>query len=310
VDHILAGVPAPDAARLAAVPSLAGATAVRLLEGGITNRNYRVDLPSGAVVVRLSDPGSSILAIDRECEYVNSVRAAAAGAAPEVTDYLPGQGVLVVAWVEGRTLTEADVGNPGQLERIATACRTLHSSVDFAAPFNMFGIQRRYLDLVRERGFRLPDRYEEFGVQVDRMKSAMSRAPEPLVPCHNDLLAANFIDDGQRVWLIDYEYSGNNEASFELGNIWSESTLEDELLEALLVAYWGEVTPALIARARLWALMSKYGWTLWASIQQAVSPIDFDYWSWGMEKYERAVAEFDGPDFDRWLDDVSGREAG
>lgn len=306
MDDILAGIPASDAARLAAVPSLAEATSVRLLEGGITNRNYRVDLPGGAVVARLSDPGSSVLAIDRECEYLNSVGAAAAGAAPAVTDYLPGQGVLVVAWVEGRTLTEADVAAPDQLERIASACRTLHSGADFAQPFNMFRIQRRYLDLVRERGYRIPPRYEEFEEQVARMKSAMAVAPESLVPCHNDLLAANFIDDGQRVWLIDYEYSGNNEASFELGNIWSESTLEDELLQTLLGAYWGEVTPALIARARLWALMSKYGWTLWASIQEAVSPIDFDYWSWGMEKYDRAVAEFDGPDFTRWLDDVAG----
>ena len=96
----------------------------------------------------------------------------------------------------------------------------------------------------------------------------------------NDLLAGNFIDDGARVWLIDYEYSGNNEASFELGNIWSESTLPDDLLELLTMSYWGEYSAAKIARARLWALMSKYGWTLWASIQQSVSPIEFDYWSW------------------------------
>jgi thiamine kinase-like enzyme len=110
-----------------------------------------------------------------------------------------------------------------------------------------------------------------------------------------------------RLWLIDYEYSGNNEASFELGNVWSESTLPEDLLEPLVTAYWRAPDPAKVARARLWALMSKYGWTLWASIQQAISPIDFDYWSWGMEKYERAVSEFDGADFARWLDEV-GRD--
>jgi thiamine kinase-like enzyme len=125
------------------------------------------------------------------------------------------------------------------------------------------------------------------------------------VPCNNDLLAANIIDDGTRLWLIDYEYSGNNEASFELANIWSESTLPDDALDLLVSSYWRAEDPAKVARARLWALMSKYGWTLWASIQASASPIDFDYWSWGMEKYDRAVTEFDSPQFDRWLDAVA-----
>jgi thiamine kinase-like enzyme len=130
------------------------------------------------------------------------------------------------------------------------------------------------------------------------MRAAMGAHPEPTVPCNNDLLAENFIDDGERLWLIDYEYSGNNEPSFELGNIWSESNLSVEQLSALVEAYYGEPLRNKVARARLWGLMSKYGWTLWASIQDAVADIDFDYWQWGMEKYDRAVAEFTGRDFD------------
>ena len=132
----------------------------------------------------------------------------------------------------------------------------------------------------------------------------MGAHPEQRVPCNNDLLAENFIDSPDGLRLIDYEYSGNNEPSFELGNIWSESGLSLDQLAELVGAYWGEATAAKIARARLWGLMSKYGWTLWASIQDGVSGIDFDFWAWGMEKYERAVAEFDGPDFARLLDEV------
>lgn len=299
-------LPPEDVARLQSLPCLINATAVERIEGGITNRNYRVRDALGDVVVRLSDPGSRDLAIDREVEYVNTLAAAASGAGPEVVDYRRGEGILVVRWIEGRTFTPDDVSTPENLPRIASACRTLHSGQAFASRFDMFDIQARYLTLVRERGFRLPPRYEEFAPLVDRMRAAMRVAPEPRVPCNNDLLAGNFIDDGARVWLIDYEYSGNNEASFELGNIWSESTLPEDLLELLTMSYWGEYSAAKIARARLWALMSKYGWTLWASIQQSVSPIDFDYWSWGMEKYERAVAEFDGRSLDTWLDEVAG----
>ena len=307
MDALLSDLPVPDAERLRLVPSISLALAISPLDGGITNRNYRVRLPAGDVVVRLSDPESSDLAIDRENEYLNSVSAAASGAAPSVTDYVRGEGVLVVAWITGRTFNEDDVAAPANLPRIADVCRMLHSGPAFANGFDMFDIQARYLSLVRERGFRLPPRYESFLPQVERIRAAMAVAPEPLVPCNNDLLAANIIDDGQRLWLIDYEYSGNNEASFELGNIWSESTLPAESLDPLVHSYWRREDASKVARARLWALMSKYGWTLWASIQQSVSPIEFDYWSWGMEKYDRAVEEFDSASFERWLDVVAGR---
>lgn len=306
--RILAGIDRADAARLSAVPSLASAIAVRALPGGITNRNYRVDLPEQAVVVRVSDPESSALAIDREHEYRNTLAAAQSGAGAPVIDYVPAAGILIVGWIEGRTFGVDDVRDPAQLPRIAAACRTLHAGPRFANDFDMFDIQARYLDLVRARGFRLPPRYEEFLPAVARMRAAMARHPEGTVPCNNDLLAGNLIDDGERIWLIDYEYAGNNEASFELGNVWSESTLPDDLLEPLIAAYWGSVAPSRVARARLWALMSQYGWTLWASIQASISPIDFDFWTWGMEKYDRAVAAFDGPAFEGWLDAV-GREA-
>ena len=299
---VLDGLPPRDADRLRLVPYVAHATAVTPLDGGITNRNYRVRTPSGDHVVRLSDPESSDLAIDRENEYRNSVAAAESGAAPDVTGYQPGEGVLVVRWVEGRTFNEDDVGDERNLPRIAEVCRLLHSGPAFANPFDMFDIQARYLALVRERGFRLPPRYDDFADHAARIRAALSVAPEPKVPCNNDLLAANIIDDGDRLWLIDYEYSGSNEASFELGNIWSESTLPESALDLLVSSYWGREDPAKVARARLWALMSKYGWMLWASIQASISPIEFDYWAWGMEKYERAAAEFDSPAFEGWLD--------
>jgi thiamine kinase-like enzyme len=125
------------------------------------------------------------------------------------------------------------------------------------------------------------------------------------VPCNNDLLAANFIDDGRSIWIIDYEYSGNNDPYFELGNIWSECHLSLGQLEELVTAYDGAFSRSRLARARLWGLMSQYGWTLWASIQDATSAIDFDFWSWGMEKYERAEATLGGADLEQLLSDAA-----
>jgi thiamine kinase-like enzyme len=299
-------VPSPAVdARLDAVPLFAGrARTVVPLPGGLTNQNFRVSVEGRDYVARLSSPSGSLLAIDRDAEYRNSLAAAASGVAPPVAGYAPHAGVLVVEWVHGRTLTEADVRDEVTLTRIAEAVRRLHAGPRFCSDFDMFALQRQYLSVVRERGFKLPAGYLDHMPAVERIEAALAVRAEPTVPCNNDLLPANLIDDGTRLWLIDYEYSGNNDACFELGNIWSESALADEQLEVLVTTYYGRRSRGKLARARLLGLMSKYGWTLWASIQDGASDLDFDFWSWGLEKYDRAVAEFEGPDLLRLMEEV------
>jgi thiamine kinase-like enzyme len=286
------------------VPALRGERTVTELAGGLTNTNYKVVTADGAYVMRVSAKDAGLLAIDRENEYRNSVSAAEAGVGAKVVDYVPEHSLLVLEFIEGTNQSADDLRRGDKLEMVADACRRLHAAAPFRDEFNMFQIQRRYLELVQDRGFRLPDRYLEFEPQVRRIEAAMAARDEGTVPCNNDLLAENFIDTGGAFRLIDYEYSGMNDACFELGNVWSESNLSLEQLDELVAHYYGRALRNRIARARLWGLMSKYGWTLWASIQDGVSDIDFDFWSWGMEKYERAVAEFDGPDFERLLDEV------
>lgn len=269
------------------------------LPGGLTNRNLKVTTPDGTVVVRIPAAGPGLLGIDRDHEHVNSRAAAQAGVGAPVRHYREGEG-LVVDFLPGRTLTDADLHDPAVLGRVASACRRLHAGPRFGNDFDMFATQARYRRIVAEHGFRLPDRYDEFAPAVERIRAALP--PQPTVPCNNDLLAENLLDDGEQVRIIDYEYSGNNDPCFELGNVWSEATLPLPLLDVLVTAYHGRPRPAQVARARLLGLMSKYGWTLWASIQDGSSPLDFDFWSWGMEKYDRAAREFDGPDFEHLLE--------
>ena len=288
-------------ARVDTVGVLANRTSAQELSGGLTNVNLKVTTPEGVYVARLSSEQSSLLAIDREAEYLNSRAAADSGAAPCVVAYHPEQSILVVEFVHGRTWSESDVLDPANAPRIAAACRQLHAGPRFANDFNMLKLQPHYLQIVQERGFRLPDRYLDFADQTHAIAAALAIRPVPTVPCNNDLLAANFIDAGDRLWVIDYEYSGNNDPYFEIGNIWSEATGNPDDLERLVSAYTGHSSQSLTARARLWGLMSKYGWMLWASIQDGSSELDFDFWSWGLEKYDRAVTEFDSPEFGTWL---------
>ena len=274
------------------------------LAGGLTNRNYKVVTDEGAFVVRVSGRGTGALAIDRDHEYRNSVTAAESGVGAPVVEYLPEDCVLVIGFLEGRTFTDDDFARPGVIERVAASCRRLHGGGRFVNDFDMFEIQAGYLRHVLDRGFRLPADYLEFTGAVARIRGALAVRAEPTVACNNDLLAGNFIDDGSDIHLIDYEYSGNNDPCFELGNIASECHLDGAQLEQLVTAYYGRRLVNRFARARLQGLMSQYGWTLWASIQDATSEIEFAFWPWGLEKYERAVATFRGPGLDRLIEDV------
>jgi thiamine kinase-like enzyme len=289
---------------LAAVPELRDVQAVEPLAGGLTNTNYKVTSPSGCYVVRISGKDTGLLAIDRENEVHNTIAAAETGVGAPFVAAVPEHDALVLGFLDGEVMDAEKLRRGDRIRAIANACRRLHAGRRFLQDFDMFEIQPRYLAIVRERGFRLPDRYEGFEPQIRELERAMRARTEQTVPCNNDLLAENLIDVGGEMRLIDYEYSGNNEPSFELGNVWSESDLSPEQLEELVAAYWGSPQRNKVARARLWGLMSKYGWTLWGAIQDGISDLDFDFWSWAMEKYERAVEELDGPEFEQLLSDV------
>jgi thiamine kinase-like enzyme len=294
---------------LARVPSLAGTPRqVSQLPGGLTNLNFKVTTPDGEFVARIFSDGGDLLAIDRDHEYQNSLLAAAAGVGAPVIEYRPEDRVLVLGFVPGRTLTNADVAQPATLVRIAAACRALHGAGRFAADFDMFEIQPRYYATATGAGMRIPAGYADLLPAFAAARQALAAGDEGTVPCNNDLLAANFIDDGDRIWLIDYEYSGNNDPCFELGNVAGECGLDDDALAALVTAYYGRTRRSRIARAQLFGLVSRYGWTLWGAIQHASSELDFDFWSWAMERFEAAAAGFTSADFDRLLIDVQAQD--
>ena|SRR5580693_2766458 len=286
------------------VPCLAGTPrAITPLPGGLTNRNYKVTTPDGRFVARVWADGD-LLAIDRDHEHHNSVAAAAAGVGAPVLAYQPAEHVLVLGFLDGRTLGNADVADPAMLPRIARACRLLHAGPRFAGDFDMFQVQRRYLAVATQHGFRIPDGYAALAPQMQAAQRALAVRAEGTVPCNNDLLAANFIDDGEHIWLIDYEYSGNNDPCFELGNIAAECQLPPDGLAELVRHYYGRALRNKIARAQLLGLVGKYGWTLWGAIQQASSPIQFDFWAWAMERFESAAAGLTSPRFAQLLADV------
>ena len=167
------------------------------LAGGLTNTNYKVETPDGAFVVRVSAKDAGLLAIDRENEYLNTVAAADAGVGAAVIDYLPERSLLVLEFIEGTTQTSEDMQRGDRLDWVAAACRRLHGARAFRDDFNMFDIQRRYLDSSRSAGSGCRTGTSSSSRSAPD-RATMAVRDEGTVPCNNDLLAENFIDVGDR----------------------------------------------------------------------------------------------------------------
>jgi thiamine kinase-like enzyme len=271
------------------------------IEAGLTNQNFRVDVEGVPRFVRLPGQSTDLLAVDRGNELHNTRAAAATGVGPTVIDHDPASGALVLEWIDGRTMSNEAFAEPGMPARIAASLRRLHAGTRFRDDFNMFRLSEYYLRVVDERSIRIPDGYRDALPKVGLIEAALAARPLATVPCHNDLLAENYLDDGTQLWIIDYEYSGNNDPTFELGNTAQELGFDAARQEELCAAYFGEATPALLARMRLQMIMSDVGWTLWAAIQAAISSIDYDFWGWAEERWARATTAFAREDFDDLL---------
>lgn len=276
------------------------------IAAGLTNKNYQLALGDRTWFFRLPGPSTELLAVDRENELHNTRAAARAGVGPKVLQHDPKTGGMLLEWLPGRTMSNEAFQAPGMPARIADALRRLHAGPRFRDDFNMFRLTEHYLGVVDARKIRIPEGYRDELRKVALIEAALAARPLPTVPCHNDLLAENYLDDGRRLWIVDYEYSGNNDPTFELGNTAQELGFDAARQAELCAAYFGEATPALLARMRLQMIMSDVGWTLWAAIQAAISPIDYDFWGWAEERWGRASTAFGRDDFDDLLAEAIG----
>jgi thiamine kinase-like enzyme len=277
---------------------------IQPLSGGLTNSNFCVTVDGTPYFMRVPGESTELLAIDRKNEVHNTRAAADAGIAPSVLYHLPQYDVMVLKFQEGKTMSKESLNQPGMPTRMAQSIQRLHAGPRFYSDFNMFRLTEYYLKLCEERGIKIPDGYLERMPTVNRIEEAMSVRPLLTVPCNNDLLAENYIDDGRQLWLIDYEYSGNNDPTFELGNTCQEMEFDEAQIHEICAAYFGEATPRMIARMTLNMIMSDVGWGLWAAIQQEISSIEFDFWGWAIDRWSRAVQKMDSAAFAGWLEDV------
>jgi thiamine kinase-like enzyme len=280
-------------------------TTVSELSGGLTNTNHLVDAEGDRYVVRIPGTSTELLAVDRANERHNAAAASTTGVSPRIVEVLEDLDVMVIEYIEGVTMSSERLRAQEMAPRIASSLHRLHAGPRFLKDFDMFRLTEFYLGVCAEHEVRIPDGFEGHGDDVAAIERALAAAPLATVPCHNDLLAENYIDDGEQLWIVDFEYSGNNDPTFELGDTAQECGFDADRRAALCEAYFGEATPALLARMDLQAVMADVGWTLWAAIQVKISSIEFDFRGWAEERWGRALGVLTGEGFGRLLSDAS-----
>jgi thiamine kinase-like enzyme len=269
---------------------------IEALTGGITNRNFKVELATGEqVVLRIGGKDTALLGIDRSAEHDATRAAAGLGLAPDVIRFIEPQGYLVTRFVEGAPISEDEVRKPDKLREVASALRRFHEGDPIAGRFDSFRVVEAYHDTAAERGVTSPPAYTEAKEIADRIEVA--RGVQPPVPCHNDLLNANFIYDGDRLWIVDWEYAGMGDRFFDLANFSVNHELTDDENEELLQAYFGEVDEEDVRALVLMRFMSDFREAMWGVVQQAISELQFDFAAYAESHFERLQATAEDPAF-------------
>ena len=307
---VLRGQLADDlAAALQRVPETAGRElTLTALSGGITNRNYLITGAGMAerYVIRLAGNDTHLLGISREVEHAATVAAAGVGIGPEVTAFIRPEGYLVTRFIVGEPVSLEQVHQPATLRRVADSIRRIHGGPAIPGLFVPLRIVEAYMALAIERGVPRPAAWGDAHAVGRRIERALLDAPIELRPCHNDLLNANFIDDGERIRIVDWEYAGMGDPFFDLGNFSVNHGLAADEDAILLAAYEGEVRASRLSRLALMRIVSDFREAMWGVLQQGISSLEVDFVAYADEHFERLLHNASGPPFEEHLREAAG----
>jgi thiamine kinase-like enzyme len=256
-----------------------------VLGGGITNHNLKVEVDGETYVLRVAGKDTNLLGIDRSVELAATQAAASVGIGPEVVTFVEPEGWLVTRFLDGAIPPVERMREPEMLARVAGALRAFHDGPPIPGAFDVFRVVEAYRDTALARGGRVPDAYEWAHALAQRVERR--RAADAHVPCHNDLLNANFLEDGEQLRIVDWEYAGMGDRFFDLANFSINHELDDGQSATLLEAYFGEVPTHELEALALMRFMSDFREAMWGVVQAAVSELDFDFDAYATEHFQR-----------------------
>jgi thiamine kinase-like enzyme len=259
---------------------------IEQLGGGITNHNFVVRVDGKAYVLRIAGADTDLLGIDRAAEHQAARIAAGLGVGPEVVDFV--EGSLITCFVGGGIVPVEEIRRPECLREVAGLLRRIHDGPPFPATFDAFRVVETYRRTAEAHGVRIPGQYEEAKAKADEIERTLGTRRAQ--PCHNDLLNANFIRSLAGIRIVDWEYAGMGDRFFDLANFSVNHELSQAESDALLDAYFGEVTDEARQHLRLMRFMSDFREAMWGVVQQGISKLDFDYEDYANRHFERALS--------------------
>jgi thiamine kinase-like enzyme len=283
---------------IAAIPAIAAYTGPVTRLGGLTNRVYRLQ----DAVLRVPGKGTE--------EYINRANEAAAArvasdaqVSPDVLYADAATGLMVTRLVgDAATMTpelfRTRMGSPG---RAGAAFKKLHASGGtFPFRFELFAMIDDYLKVLSGKDVDLPDGYHDVVKEAEGIRRVLAKRPAPLAPCHCDPLCENFLDDGGRMWIVDWEYSGMNDPMWDLGDLSVEGGFSEAQDAGMLTAYFGGAPSASDhGRMVIYKALCDLLWTLWGLIQHAnANPAD-DFAAYAANRFARCKALMGGAEFER-----------
>ncbi len=292
---------------VARVPQWTGIKDLRInsLAGGITNNNFRIDVGNEAFVLRIPGADTELLGINRHDEYAANLAAGRLGIAPEVYYFIEPEGYLVTRFITGRPVPPEEITQPENIRRVMQLVRKIHSMPDIPGQFDVFRVVHVYAAVARRYKVDFPTDFDWLMRRIGEAKNSLNVHPAQRQPCHNDLLNANFLSDGQ-LYILDWEYAGMGDIYFDLANFSDHHELTDEQDTWLMRCYFGgETSPRQWAHLKIMKIMSDLREACWGLVQMGISKLDFDYRAYTNKFFSRAAENSNNPHWNAWLKEVS-----
>lgn len=290
---------------LARVSQWAGVSNLQttLLTDGITNQNYRIDVGGESFVLRIAGANTELLGIDRYNEHAAHHAAAALGIAPEILCFIEPEGYIVSRFVAGRPVSPEEIALPENIRQVTALLRRVHAMPAIPGTFSPFRVVEDYTQTAQRYGVAFPANFDWLLARMADIEAVFLQDPFVPCPCHNDLLNANFLNDGQ-IRILDWEYAGMGDRFFDLANFSVNHSFGDEQDRLLVTAYFGEATPARLARLKLMKIMSDFREAMWGMVQIGISQLDFDFREYADKHFNRMTGNFQDLRWRQWLEEV------
>jgi len=275
---------------------------VNPINDGITNINYEVIVDKKSFFLSVPSSNSELLNIDYKNKYYNNKICGEFNLSPKVTHFIESENLLVTEFINSKHSSLDMFQGFNEIELLVKSIKCLHNTKPFLKNFNIFNRISSYQNTLKR--YYLPKKLNKYVNKIKSLKDRLHLPNNKLVPCHNDLLPENIINKNNQIFIIDFDYSGNNDPCFELGNLSVEMEYNDNQINMLLQSYYGKIKDSIVARVNLQGIVSDIMWSLWSYVQAENSSIDFDYNIDGTYRLERAINKIESKEYELWKNNI------